>query len=243
MGAWSIRAVFQPLVSLDTGETIGYEALARGPVGTPLECPEALLGYAARLGRLGELDWECRAAAVRGALEAGLPHQLALFVNIEPAAAATPCPPEFERLFCTARRRLQIVAEVTERDIAEQPEALVAAVRTLRAADIRVAIDDVGAEPDSQAMMPLLRPDVIKLDKVIVGDPTGDLARQVVAAARAQADETGAVILAEGIETEDDLAAARSLGADLGQGYLFGRPAALPRQFGRPSRVLPLLAA
>jgi hypothetical protein len=92
-----------------------------------------------------------------------------------------------------------------------------------------VALDDVGADPASQAIMPLLRPDVIKLDQTIIADPHTDYARAVIAAVHAEADRTGAVIVAEGIETPAHVAAAQAVGATLGQGFLLGRPAPLPR--------------
>ena len=83
----------------------------------------------------------------------------------------------------------------------------------------------------SLALMPLLRPDVIKLDLRLVQErPSADIA-EIVSAVGAERERSGAAIVAEGIETEEHLRTARALGASLGQGWLFGRPA--------PSRTPP----
>jgi len=90
------------------------------------------------------------------------------------------------------------------------------------------ALDDVGADWRSVALMPFLRPDLVKLDMRLVQEPFGADAAAVVRAVRAYADASGAEILAEGIETEEHERRALSWGATLGQGWLYGRPAALP---------------
>jgi len=90
--AGAVRAVYQPIVALPDGEPVGYEALARGPQGSALESPLALFAAARDAGLLGELEWACRAAALRGALAAGLPDSVALFLNVEPSLADDPPP-------------------------------------------------------------------------------------------------------------------------------------------------------
>ena len=68
----AMQPLFQPLIDLQTRPVLGYEALARGPMGSPLESPAALFGAARRVGRVAELDWACRAAAFTGAIRGGL---------------------------------------------------------------------------------------------------------------------------------------------------------------------------
>src|ERR1700761_4017638 len=70
--ARTTRALYQPIVELDTGRVVAWEALARGPEGSPLEFPAELFGAAARHGRTAELDHCCQAAAIEGAIDAGL---------------------------------------------------------------------------------------------------------------------------------------------------------------------------
>jgi EAL domain-containing protein (putative c-di-GMP-specific phosphodiesterase class I) len=234
-----VETVFQPIVAIDTGRTVGFEALTRGPANTEMASPDALFGYAAQVGKLPELDWVCRASACRAALRAQLPTDLALFVNIEPAAARVPCPADLVTALRTAADRLQIVAEVTERSVTSDPAGLLNAVAEMREYTSRIALDDVGAHNSSQAMMSLLRPDIIKLDRSILDQPTTAGAADVITAVLAEAERTGAAILAEGIETESHVEQARSVGATLGQGWLYGHPGLLPTRFDRSPLILP----
>ncbi len=91
----AIDPLFQPIVEIATGDTVAYEALARGPVDGPLRMPQELFDTAREAGRLDELDELCRTRAVESAVEAGLRAPFGLFVNVEPAAipAAPPAVP------------------------------------------------------------------------------------------------------------------------------------------------------
>jgi hypothetical protein len=90
-----------------------------------------------------------------------------------------------------------------------------------------VALDDVGVEPGSVGLIPLLEPDVIKLDMSLLHEPMNRERARTVHAVLAEAERTGTKVLTEGIETEAHLRDARALGAHLGQGWLFGRPGPL----------------
>jgi EAL domain-containing protein (putative c-di-GMP-specific phosphodiesterase class I) len=231
-----VRSVFQPLVDLNTGATVGYEALARGPAGSALESPAALFGVAYRTGRVPELDWVCRTTALRAAIEAQLHPALSLFVNSEPVSMRAGCPADLAEAVAEAGR-LRVVMEVTERAVAADPAGLLAAIARARADGWGVALDDVGAEPASLAIMPFVRPDVIKLDLGLIQNrPTLDVAR-TVSAVLAQAERTGATVLAEGIETPQHADVARAMGATVGQGWLYGRPGPLPAVTRSPGRL------
>jgi hypothetical protein len=137
--------------------------------------------------------------------------------------------------------------EFTERDVAADPAALLTATAAHRAAGHGVALDDVGADPASLALMPFVHPDIVKLDLRLLHNPDAPQTARVVNAVVAHAERTGALILAEGIEREAHLAVARSMGAALGQGWLLGRPAQLPpvrphRSHPAPARPLRLPA-
>ncbi len=233
-----IRSVYQPMIDLTTGETVAYEALARGPVGSTLESPAALFAAAAACGRLVDVDWACRVAAVEGAMIADLPPSIALFINVEPSTLGSPVPAIARLAFDRARERLRIVFEITERALASRPAELLATVESVRSLGWAVALDDVGAEDASAALMPLLRPDIIKLDLgLIQGRSTARAAAQL-SAVMAEAERTGAIVLAEGIETEAHERTARALGATIGQGWRFGRPSRLPDRFEIPVEPL-----
>jgi EAL domain-containing protein (putative c-di-GMP-specific phosphodiesterase class I) len=241
VGARAVRAVFQPLIDLASGDVVAYEALARGPAGSPLESPAALFAAASGSGRVAELDWACRAAAFQAAAAAGLDPSLRLFVNCEPVSLGVPCPDDLWPTVDAAERRLRVVMEVTERAVARDPAGLLAAVARARAVGWGVALDDVGAEPASLAVLPFVHPDVVKLDlQLVQGRTTAEVAR-IVNAVRAEAERTGARVLAEGIETRRHAEIARTLGATIGQGWLYGRPGRLPEATRPPRAALDLL--
>jgi len=218
-----IRSVFQPIVELDTGRVVAYEALARGPQG-PLERPDLLFAAARSVGRLAELDELCRAAAFRGAVEQGLLAPLTVFVNVEPEVLDSAPLDDLLAIAEGAPRDLRIVLEITERALAARPAELLRTVERVRSLGWAVAVDDVGADSMSLAFLPLLSPDVIKLDLSLVQERPGPAIAEIMNAVNAHAERTGALVLAEGIETDEHLATARALGATLGQGWLFGRP-------------------
>jgi EAL domain-containing protein (putative c-di-GMP-specific phosphodiesterase class I) len=231
-----VRSLYQPIVDLDSRRVVAYEALARGPIGSSLETPDRLFATAAERGLTSELDWACRAAAIQGALDAGLGRPHRLFVNVEPSTFRSPRPKSLDALVTRATSLLDIVIEVTERSLVDDPAALVAEVMAMRELGLGVALDDVGAAPASLALLPFLEPDVIKLDLALVQDLTDEAIASISTAVRADAERRGAVILAEGIETEEHVARALVLGARLGQGWLFGRPGPLPASLDDDAR-------
>ena len=236
LAAGGLRAVYQPIVDLDTQLPVAHEALARGPQGSPLESPAALFGQAAAGGLVAELDRAARDAAVAGALAAGLRPPHTLFINVEPSAVGGPDP-----LLCDEAADLRVVVELTERALAERPAEVLAAVTWLRERGCGIALDDVGIDERSLALMPFLAPDVIKLDMSLIQErrPSRTTAR-VLNAVAAEAERSGAVLLAEGIETEAHLARARAVGATLGQGWYFGRPGELPADPAAPPAAVPI---
>ena len=228
-------SAYQPVVDLESGRVVGYEALARGLHGTP----DDFLRLARKQDRSAEFDWRCREAAMVGALQANLGNSLTLFVNIEPDTPAL-CPPEYVDLIAEATSELRIVLEVTERAVVERPDELLRLVDWARERSWGIALDDVGENPASLAMMPFLEPDVIKLDLRLVRErPTSEIGL-IMSAVLAQAERTGAVVVAEGVEDDDKRDAALALGATLGQGWMYGRPAALPADLPPVEQVVPL---
>lgn len=236
-----VRSAFQPIVDLDTGLVVAYEALARGPVGA-LESPAELFAAARRSGNLAALDRLCREAAFAGALDRRLLSPLCLFVNVEPEVLGTAPLEELLALADRAPGQLRVVVEITERALAARPAELLRTVQRIRAAGWGLALDDVGADPASLTFMPLLRPDVIKLDLSLVQRRPDREVAQIMNAVNAHAEATGAVILAEGIEAAAHLQVARGFGASLGQGWHLGRPSFDPVT-SRPEPALALPSA
>jgi EAL domain-containing protein (putative c-di-GMP-specific phosphodiesterase class I) len=238
-GHGQIRSVFQPIVELDTGLTVAYEALARGPESSPLNNPDRLFAVARQCGRLSELDGACQHTAMEAALRAGLTGSWSVFINVEPEAArdALEAPadvPAAQGGDHPQRARLRVIAELTERSLTADPHQLLNLVARVRSRGWGIALDDVGADRNSLALLPLIRPDVIKLDlRLIQQRPSADVA-EIFCAVNAEAERSGTAVLAEGIESREHLNTALALGATLGQGWLFGRPGQ-PQKTAAPS--------
>src|SRR3954447_22400836 len=244
----SIVSLYQPIfdigdqnLSRDQYPVVAYEALARGPKGSLVEYPDKLFGTARAAGRLAELDWVCRAAAVQGAMDAGLKAPYTLFCNMEPEAIDAPPPFDLRDTWERAKAEVRVMTEITERAMTVRPAELLSTAGGIRDAGWGIALDDVGAEPASLALMPFLDPDVIKLDLRLIQDtPTEDLA-EVINAVNAEAERSNLTILSEGIETELHERTSLAFGATLGQGWLYGKPAPLPSPLPEATKSVQLL--
>ena len=218
----SMRAVFQPIRNLATGELAGYEALTRVEA-EPRQPPNRWFEDAAEVG----LGIELELAAVRGAIAEfeRLPKDVFLSMNISPRSIDAPWLMEVLGRIPLAR----VVVEVTEHAPVDDYELLGARLRPFREGGGRLAVDDAGAGFASLRHILSLAPDVIKLDTTITRTIDRDRARRALASALISfAGEMGMAIVAEGIETQSELAALRDLGVKLGQGYHLGRPEPLP---------------
>jgi len=224
----ALQSVFQPLVRLRDSVLVGYEVLTRGPAGHRLEAPLDLLVEARRTGRLSELDWAMVASGLEAALAVDTDEPVTFFLNVESDNLSSPVPAHVLDLLARAQRRLSLVVEFTERCLTQDPAALLRTAAGLRRQGGGVALDDLGAEPASLALLPVLDPDVVKLDTGLLRrHRTREVAR-VTNAVRAHCEATGAVTLAEGIESQRDVVVAQALGAEYGQGWYFGRPEPTP---------------
>ncbi|MBB2990061.1 EAL domain-containing protein (putative c-di-GMP-specific phosphodiesterase class I) [Mycolicibacterium iranicum] len=210
---------FQPVVSLPSGEIVGYEALARWPQlrdTTPLE----VFDRARETGTLDCLDRLCIRSATRNALDGNSTPGMLLLVNSEPGT------PYAELCADTGVRRaadtFHLAFEITERGLMNDPHALLRKIAALRSMGIAIALDDIGAHPDSVALLDVVAPDILKLDIGLVQRHPDRIQAKTIAAIREYHDRTGAVICAEGIETDAHLQQAMAYGATLGQGFKFG---------------------
>ncbi len=209
--------VFQPIVELSSRVAVGYEALTRFADGSP---PDRVFAEAAWCG----LGLELEAATLEAILEASGPLPAAAWLNLNMS-------PEFvlagEPLASLVRRwgHWQIVLELTEHIEVTDYAGLREAIRGL-GPNIRLAVDDAGAGFSSFRHILELRPDYVKLDRGIVRTIGHDPARQALVAGLVHfALKTGAILVAEGVETEAEARQLRELGVPLAQGYRLGRPA------------------
>jgi EAL domain-containing protein (putative c-di-GMP-specific phosphodiesterase class I) len=229
----AIFPVYQPIVDLVTRAVVGAEALARGPAGSLVEFPDALFAAANRAGLMPVLDQLCAARALEVALAAPDVVPPLVFINAEPAALSRPLSADLLAAI-NSPRQFRVVLEFTERALGANPAALLHIAHQVHLTGGALALDDVGAEPLSMAFLPLIEPDVVKLDMQLLRDPYSAGTIETAALASGYAERTGAVVLAEGIETEPDLVNAQALGARWGQGWLFARPGPLSLLAGWP---------
>jgi len=223
LDAGQLRTAFQPIVDLVTGEVAAFEALTRGPHGSPLERPDRMFAAARDEGLLGVLDAACLATAFANARRVGIGTSAALFVNVEPRTLDRSL--EF---LDALEPGVRVVVELTERELLARPADLLQTVALARRRGWAIALDDVGADPRSLALLPIVQPDLVKLDLRLVQDQPDGHTAAIATAVQAEAERSGMRILAEGVETEQQLQFARSLGATFSQGWLHGRPQEAP---------------
>jgi EAL domain-containing protein (putative c-di-GMP-specific phosphodiesterase class I) len=226
----ALSIVFQPIVDLSTARIVGAEALARFDCD-PRRTPDEWFAEAADVG-LG-VDLELAAVDAALAKVDQLPSDVLLSVNVSPGTATS------SRLVESLARVAgpRIVLELTEHTRIDDYEVLVAALDEIRHQGVRIAVDDAGAGYAGLQQILGLRPDIIKLDLDLTGGIDADPVRRALAASLVRfGDDTGAIIVAEGIETPAQLRTLQQLGVPWGQGYHLARPAPLPLP---PSLPLP----
>ncbi|HRL97983.1 MAG TPA: phosphodiesterase [Acidovorax sp.] len=228
-----LHCVFQPLADLREGSIYAHEALIRGPQGSPLHTPDALLAQARREHILQDFELLCVFTALQqwGAQGA----QGRLFVNISADALVHGVAFIGPLMLGQAVRSFgmharMLVLEITEHDrVTDMPE-LRAAIKAVHACGARLALDDFGDGRSSLRLWSEVKPDFVKIDKYFIHDISNHPENlQMLQAIKGIAQVYGTQLIAEGIETQDDLRALRDLDIPYGQGWLLGRPAAVPR--------------
>ncbi len=214
----------QPVVAVDDGRIVGYEALVRSD-HADLARPDRLLRVAEDLGRMWDIGRHVRSAAAR--VVDSLAPKIDLLVNLH--ASDLLDPELYEAAAPLSASGHRVILEITERaqftDLPDLPDRLVA----LRALGFRLAIDDLGAGYGSLSALALVRPELVKLDMSLVrGIDRDPVRREVVRGIGAMCAHLDTTWLCEGVETEAELATVIAAGTQLVQGYLIGRPARTP---------------
>jgi EAL domain-containing protein (putative c-di-GMP-specific phosphodiesterase class I) len=212
-----ITPVFQPLVDLNTGRTLGYEALSRFNTDVK-RAPDAWFNQAQACGRGLQLEM----AAIQAAVSApNRPPGTYLSLNLSPSAIASS-----KILQVLPQDLSSIVIEITEHELAAEDGALEAGLERLRKRGARIAVDDAGSGYAGLKQLMRVQPDVIKLDRALIESINVDGAKTALVEFFVMfARRVGAGICTEGIETVDELRTLINLGVNYGQGYLLGRPA------------------
>lgn len=213
-------------MSLADGSILGYEALIRGPSDSALHSPLLLFKTAQTFDLLEPLELLCRQLSIQAFADSGAAGQL--FINVNPMLLLTSDHPSgltksFIQQAGLAPER--IVIELSEQFQVEDTELFISAVKHYREFGFKIAIDDLGSGFSGLKLWSELQPDIVKIDRYFVDQLHSDpIKKAFVKNIIELAKNTGSLIVAEGIETSEELLFCRELGADIGQGYLLGRP-------------------
>lgn len=214
-----VGTVFQPIVDIGTGRVLAHEALSRFADSAGAVTPDRAFERAYASGTIEEVDADCIGRAVDAAQSLGARRAHELFVNVEPPTLWR------EHLPSGLTDGPPVTVEITERALGRDTGRLLAAIGRLRDLGHAIAVDDLGAEPATLALLPLIAPDVIKLDMGLIRQRPDQHAARIMTAVADYASRGDALVLAEGIENERHEVMAQALGATLGQGWHYGRPA------------------
>ena len=223
-----LRPVFQPIVDLRTGRVLGFEGLIRPDPNGPLPDTGRLFAAAAASGRTVELDLACIEAVVNGARAIG-PDRL-LTLNLSPRTLEVKDFDPSWLLSALVRNGIspsRVIVELTERDEIDDLRRLQQTFTHLQQYGLRIAADDVGSGNSGLRLLSQVQFDIVKIDLSLVQDGVHRLgSRTVLRSLRDLALSQEARVVAEGVETSEQLQVIRELDIGAGQGFLLGRPGA-----------------
>lgn len=221
-----IITVYQPIVSLINGNTIGYEALSRGPHKSTLQYPDKLFEAARNQNKTWELELLCRVKAIQRAKD--IKEDELLFINVDPYIFRDE---KFEKGLTKeflSKHNISsqnIIFEITEKTAIEDYYTFKKALNNYIDQGFKIAIDDTGAGYSGLKTISETRPHFIKIDMDIIRDINRDTFKQALIEAFVKlSSATNMRVIAEGIETEEELATLINLGVYAGQGYFLSRP-------------------
>jgi EAL domain-containing protein (putative c-di-GMP-specific phosphodiesterase class I) len=223
----NISTVYQPIVSLLDGTVIGYEALSRGPADSPLKSPDKLFETASLHNRSWELELLCRVKAIKRA--AKLPKDKFLFINVDPHIFRDEkFKKGFTKEFLSEHNMSpeSIIFEITEKTSIEDYKSFRAALNNYVEQGYKIAIDDTGSGYSGLKMLTETKPHYVKIDMDIIRNINEDTFKQALIECFVRLSEVVSMkLIAEGIETEEELTTLINLGVYAGQGYFLNRPA------------------
>ena len=234
---FSLTSYFQPIIQASDRSIYGYEALIRGVhEDGSLMFPDVLFEKSARNDLNFKLDRMCRESALKTAATKKIKQKV--FINFLPTAIYDPA-------FCLQStvkwaKQLEfdpknIIFEVVESESVKDKTHLLKILDFYKKEGFSIALDDVGEGYSSLNMLVNIHPDIIKVDRnIITNIDTDKLKQSTYRALFNLAKENDIAVLAEGVETKEELAMIESIGVDYLQGYYFGKPNAEPlRKIGK----------
>lgn len=231
-----IRTVYQPIVALETGQVMGYEALSRGPEDTEFENPIDLIELADLCGMSWELDWAFRSLAIERAQDLQ-PDQL-LFINVDPKIIYDEAHEVGMTREILNKNNISpdsVIFEITERTAIDDYNGFNKILQNYVDQGYKIAIDDVGAGYSGMNRILETRPQFLKMDMNLIRDIHKDSFKQAIVKSFVQlGNNTNIRIIAEGIETKEELKTLIKLGVHAAQGYYLSKPStkllSLPNQ-------------
>ncbi len=231
----NLHAVYQPIVSLATADTLGWEALTRGPANSYFTSPVNLFTYAEKHGQLYTLERTCRKLALRDMPP--LQPKQKLFINIDPQTINDPNFVKGETraiLESLGLTPANVVLELTERRSIQDFTTFRKSLKHYRDQGYLIAIDDAGAGYSSLQSIVELHPEYIKMDMSLVRNVDSDTVKKALLETFVTfAQKVNCKIIAEGIETPQELETLIKLGITLGQGYLLAHPSSPPSSLSK----------
>lgn len=222
-----VDTVFQPIVELSDGEIVGYEAYSRGPEGSDLYRPYMLLSEAKSHNLLSAMDKLLRNKAIVNASERGFATPKLLFINVDPAVFydgqvdKAIMNPGFSGISPDS-----VVIEISENSSVCNFSGVFRQVEALKKEGFHIAVDDIGESTGDITSITQLCPDFLKLEnKLIRGIDSDEEKREKVRSIQTVSNVTGTRLIAEGVETKEELITLISLGIYAVQGNYMGKPA------------------
>jgi diguanylate cyclase (GGDEF)-like protein/PAS domain S-box-containing protein len=232
----ALSAVYQPVIDLGDGQVLGYEALARPAHFAPTDSVDALFRAARKAGRIGDLDWLCRRAALGGA--AGLPGEVILFMNLSATALLDPVHDVDQILLLlrwagwpAERTVLELGADERITNLGRLREV----VADHRREGLRFAGDDPGLQYSTVEVLTAVRPEFLRIDRSLTMTATTAAGRAAIDTALTFARSIGAVVIAEGVENQFVAEEIQALGIRYGQGFGLGEPVVSISVTGSPA--------
>jgi EAL domain-containing protein (putative c-di-GMP-specific phosphodiesterase class I) len=216
-------AVKQPIVDLRTDRLHGYEMLSRSRC-VALSSPEDFLNFAMDTGLARQVDINAFTTCAAGTAE--LDPKLDFHLNLLPSTLINVPIEELLQLLPAHGPRSRYCIEISEKETIGDARKLQQHVHALRAAGLRVAMDDIGYGRSCLEALIMLEPEVVKIDRSMIHLLADDAGSRRMLERMLRITETwGAATVAEGIERQEDLQVVRDLGVPFGQGFLLGMPA------------------
>lgn len=219
---------YQPIISLQTGDIMGYEALMRGYPDSEIIIPLEALSLAREYGKILELEKIAREIAIAGAKT--MKKNKYLFINIEPDILK-----DNQYEFGYTKKLLEreglnegnIVFEITEKAVIKEYNQYLTLMDNYRKQGYKIAIDDVGSGYSGLSRINDTKPEFMKIDMELVRNVNKDsYKRSLVTALVKFAGMTGVKTIAEGIETKEELETIIRIGVNYGQGFFIQKPQA-----------------